>query len=144
MIKTTTYQSPVSWTSPGFSLKDYDLIFLPGGHDKQMKQYITSESLHKHLAEYMPLTKKGSSSNKAAVAVCHGVQTLAAADAADGTGNSVIYDFVTTSLTNLLENSVFWGTRLFLGDYYKTFGYGTPNVEEAVSRLVQMTSLLCH
>lgn len=31
-----------------------------------------------------------------------------------------------------VENSVFWGTRLVLGDYYKTYGNGTPNVEDVV------------
>jgi hypothetical protein len=144
MIKTARYQGPVSWTSPGFSLKDYDLVFLPGGYDKHMKQYITSGSLHKHLAEYMPLTKKGPLASKAAAAVYHGVKTQAAADAADGSRNSDIYNLMMTSLTNLMENSAFPGNLLFLGDYYKTLGYGTPNAEEAVSHLVQMTSLLWH
>lgn len=32
-----------------------------------------------------------------------------------------------------MENSVYWSTRLFLGDYYKTYGHGTPNVQDIVS-----------
>lgn len=65
------------------SLTDYDIVILPGGyaelkdhgdttlfayamfasHDKGVKQFIESASLHKLLVEYVPLTK-GPGSNK--------------------------------------------------------------------------------
>ena len=31
-----------------------------------------------------------------------------------------------------MENTAYWATRLFLGDYYKTYGSCTPNVEDIV------------
>lgn len=131
MIKSEQINKPLSWTSPSFSLSAFDLVFLPGGHDKGMQQYIISESLHKHLAEYMPLTQRSNKqSPKICAAICHGVQVLAAANGKDG--KSVIHDFETTSLTSFMEGMAFWGTRMFLGDYYKTFGYGTDDVEVAV------------
>lgn len=141
MMESARLQNPISWTSPEFDITTYDLVFLPGGHDKGMQQFITSKSLHRHLAVYMPMTRKGSSPAKTAAAVCHGVQVLAAADAADGSGTSVIHDFETTSLTSFMEGSAFWGTRLFLGDYYKTFGSGTDDVETAVGAALQVLRL---
>ena len=125
-------KQPVSWMSPTFSLSAYDLVFLPGGHDKGVQQIITSKELHAHLAAYMPKTLQSSPDKKACAAICHGVQVLAAADESDGSGRSVIHDFETTSLLNMHESFIFQATRLFLGDYYKTFGAGTDNVEEAV------------
>lgn len=134
MMKEDPINHPVSWKSTDFDLKSYDLAFLPGGHDKGMQQIITSESLHKHLAGYVPMTKRGVSPPKAIGAICHGVQVLAAADAEDGTGKSAIHDFETTSLTTFMESTAYWTTRAFLGDYYKTFGAGTDNVETLVRK----------
>ncbi|KAF2025021.1 hypothetical protein EK21DRAFT_117215 [Setomelanomma holmii] len=39
-----------------------------------------------------------------------------------------------TSLLNIHESTVFQATRLFLGDYYRTFEAGTDNVGEAVRK----------
>lgn len=97
-----------------------------------MQQYIDSKSLHRQLAKYVPLTRRGSSPPRALSAICHGVQVLAAADAADGSGKSVIHNFETTSLTSVMEGTAYWATKLFLGDYYKTYGAGTDNVEVIV------------
>ncbi len=133
MLKDPSLEKPVAWTSESFSLSDYDLVFLPGGHDKGVQQIITSKELHAHLAQFIPKTLKSSPNKKVCVAVCHGVQVLATADAADGSGKSVIHDFETTSLLNYQETFIFQATRLFLGDYYKTFGAGTDNVEDVVS-----------
>lgn len=132
MAKGPEINNPVSWTSDSFSLSNFDLVFLPGGHDKGMQPFITSKTLHKHLAAYMPQTKRGS--RKATAAICHGVQVLAAADADDGSGRSVIHDFETTSLVGTMESTAYWATRAFLGDYYKTFGDGTDNVETIVRK----------
>lgn len=132
MMKMPEINNPVAWTAPSFKLADYDLVFLPGGHDKGMQSFITNKALHKHLAEYMPMTKRGS--RKATAAICHGVQVLAAADAADGSGKSVIHEFETTSLVGTMESAAYWATRAFLGDYYKTFGDGTDNVETIVRK----------
>ena len=91
---------------------------------------IDSPVVHKLVAEHMPRTRKPS--NKAVGAVCHGVMVLAAAQ--DAEGKSVLHDFVTTALPAFFESSIFWATRAFLGDYYKTYGAGSENVEAFVSQ----------
>lgn len=105
------------------------MIYLPGGHDKAVRQTMDSEILQKHIASYFPQTRKPS--RKVVAAVCHGVQTLSAATLPNG--KSVLHDATTTALQGVMESSIFWITRPFLGDYYKTYGKGTDNVETIVS-----------
>ncbi len=85
------------------------------------------------LASYFPQTLKPSKKNVAAV--CHGVMALAAANLLEGEnkGKSILHDSDTTALPGAFEGVAFWGTRLFLGDYYKTYGVGSDSVETAVS-----------
>jgi putative intracellular protease/amidase len=122
-------QSPLSWSSPTFSLESYDLLFFPGGHEKRVRQLLDSPILHSLLASYFPKTRKPS--NKAVAAVCHGV--LAVAEATLPNGKSVLHDATTTALPDAFEGAAFWATRLFLGDYYKTYGAGSDGVETCVS-----------
>lgn len=137
---------PLSWTSADFSLEDYDLVFLPGGHDKGMRQIIDSKALHKHLASYFPQTRRVAEAapnpkskeppkkKKHVAAICHGVQILAAAQSTDpaSAGKSILHATSTTALPAFMEQSAFQATRLFLGDYYKTYGYGSESVEAIV------------
>ncbi len=60
---------------------------------------------------------------------------LAASKGVDG--KSAIHDFVTTALPGAFESGIFWGTRVFLGDYYKTYGAGSENVEAYVRHELQ-------
>jgi hypothetical protein len=128
MIKDPAAQHPLSWSDPAFSLLQYDLLYFPGGHEKSVRQVIDSASLQKHVAEYFPQTKKPS--RKTVAAICHGVQVVSAATLPDG--KSVLHDVTTTALPGAMESSIFWLTRPFLGDYYKTYGKGTDNVETIV------------
>lgn len=130
MSKTPEFLHPLSWSSPSFNLDTYNLIFLPGGHEKGVRQLIDSPVMHKHLSSYFPSTKKPSS--KTVAAVCHGVMVLS--ETLDSNGKSVIYECDTTALPARFEQVAFWGTRLFLGDYYKTYGNGSDDVEEAVRK----------
>ncbi|TVY26242.1 Uncharacterized protein LHYA1_G004961 [Lachnellula hyalina] len=130
MSITPEFQRPVSWTSADFSLESYNLVFLPGGHEKGVRQLIDSPIIHKHLASYFPATKKPSS--KSVAAVCHGVMVLSETEGADR--KCVIHECVTTALPTRFEQVAFWGTRAFLGDYYKTYGAGSDNVEESVRK----------
>jgi len=57
LSSSASFKSPKAWTAPGFSLMEYDVVILPGGHDKGVKQIIESEQLRAHLAEFFPLTK---------------------------------------------------------------------------------------
>ena len=129
MSRTPEFQKPLSWSSPDFNLDSFNLVFLPGGHEKGVRQLIDSPIMHKHLASYFPATTKPSS--KTVAAVCHGVMVLSQTEGADG--KSVIHECVTTALPARFEQVAFWGTRAFLGDYYKTYGSGSENVEDSVS-----------
>ncbi|KAJ2967134.1 hypothetical protein NUW58_g10512 [Xylaria curta] len=52
----------------------------------------------------------------------------------DANGRSVIHDCATTALPAHFEQVAYWGTRTFLGDYYKTFGHGSENVQQSVTK----------
>ncbi|KAF4493564.1 hypothetical protein FAGAP_10303, partial [Fusarium agapanthi] len=112
---------PLLWTAPGFSLDEYSLILFPGGHDKAVRQIIDSKEVHKLMLEYFPQTKKPS--NKAVGAICHGVMVLSSAKASNE--KSVLHRCTTTRLPDLFDSSVYWVTRVFLGDYYRPYGAGS-------------------
>lgn len=87
--------------------------------------------MHELIAAYFPLTKKPEG-KKSVAAVCHGVMVLSSATKPDG--KSVLHDVTTTALPAFMEEGIFWGTRLFLGDYYKTYGAGSDSVEASVKK----------
>ncbi|EXJ92885.1 hypothetical protein A1O3_01439 [Capronia epimyces CBS 606.96] len=122
------FQNPLAWNDTSFSLADYDLVFLPGGHEKGVRQIIDSPRVHELLASYFPETKKPS--RKSVAAICHGVQVLAMTST--GEGKSVLHDVKTTALPAFMEQGIFHATKLFLGDYYKTYGAGTASVENVI------------
>lgn len=123
--------SPHAWTAPDFSLDAYDLVYLPGGHEKSVRQIIDSAEVHKLFVEHWPKIRKPEA-KKAVVAVCHGVMVLS--ESKDEDGKSVLYECDTTSLPARFEQVAFWGTRAFLGEYYKTYGAGSEDVEESVRK----------
>ncbi|PNP83743.1 hypothetical protein FNYG_02960 [Fusarium nygamai] len=128
MVESDEARHPSSWTAPGFSLDEYNLVLFPGGHDKAVRQIIDSKEVHKLILDYFPKTKKPS--NKAVGAICHGVMVLSSVKGSDG--KSMIHECTTTTLPGLFESSVYWATRAFLGDYYKTYGAGSENTEDSV------------
>ncbi|EXM14107.1 Class I glutamine amidotransferase-like [Fusarium oxysporum f. sp. vasinfectum] len=81
MLESDEARHPVSWTAPGFSLDEYNLVLFPGGHDKAVRQIIESKEVHKLMLDYFPKTKKPS--NKAVGAICHGVMVLSSAKGSD-------------------------------------------------------------
>ena len=141
---------PYSWTSPSFSMDDYDMVFLPGGHDKGVRQLIDSEIIHQYIVKYFPKTSRDGKdkSNKVVAAICHGVQVLGfTPDPSSPTPKfplsdkntiqqssfkSIIHACTTTALPSFMESAIYQVTRFFLGDYYKTYGGCTPNVEDYV------------
>ena len=124
------FQKPMTWTAASFNLDKYDLVFLPGGHEKGVRQIIDSKTVHQLLVDYFPKTQRPS--NRTVAAICHGVQVLAASTMPDG--KSVMHDAKTTALPGFMEQSIYQATRLFLGDYYKTYGAGSPSVQEIVTK----------
>lgn len=130
MVESDEWKHPLSWSSPDFSLEPYSLVFLPGGHDKAVRQIMDSERVHGLLADFFPKTLR-SENIKAIATVCHGVLPLSKAKGPDG--QSVLYERTTTTLPARFEQVAYWGTRAFLGDYYKTYGAGTEDLEDSVS-----------
>ena len=118
-----------SFVDPKFSVDGYDLVFLPGGHDKGIREIIESPRIHELLVSYFPSTQRPS--KKSLAAICHGVQVLAAASLPDG--KSVMHDAKTTALPGFMEQSIFQATRVFMGDYYKTYGASSDSVQVIVT-----------
>jgi putative intracellular protease/amidase len=134
MVASEECKQPLSWTAPGFSLDPFSLVFLPGGHDKAVVQIMDSAAVHSLLLGYFPKTRKqqadGAAATKAVGAICHGVLVLA--NAKDAQGHSVLRECTTATLPARFEQVAYWGTRVFLGDYYKTYGAGSEDVEVSV------------
>lgn len=92
---------------------NFDAIFLPGGHDKGVKEYLESEVLQKLVVNFFK-------TQKPIAAICHGV-VLAARSIDTETGKSVIYNYKTTSLLKSQELLAYSLTKLWLKDYYLTY-----------------------
>ncbi|EGX47425.1 hypothetical protein AOL_s00083g361 [Orbilia oligospora ATCC 24927] len=58
MAGSDEYLNPRAWSNASFSLLPYDAIYITTGFDARMRQFVESESLHKLLASYFPLTKR--------------------------------------------------------------------------------------
>lgn len=104
------FRAPRSYAS--VSADEFDALLLPGGHDKPMRTYLESPLLHQ-------LTHDFFAADKPVGAICHGVVVAARAKRADG--RSVLYGRTTTSLTKKQELLAWRLTRLWLGDYYRTY-----------------------
>ncbi|KAI5859957.1 class I glutamine amidotransferase-like protein [Durotheca rogersii] len=123
---------PLSWSAPGFAFAPFDLVLFPGGHDKAVRQLIDSPVVHALVLDYFPQTRKPS--RKVVAAVCHGVMALS--ESKDAAGRSVLRDCVTTALPAKFEQAAYWSTRAVLGDYYKTYGHGSDDVETAIKKVL--------
>jgi putative intracellular protease/amidase len=129
MAASPEMQKPLSWSAPNFTLDAFDLVLLPGGHDKGVRQVIDSPTVHKLILDFFPQTRKPG--KKAMAAICHGVMVLS--ESKNSMGESAIRECTTTTLPAGFERSIYWGTWAFLGDYYKTYGAGSDNTEDFVS-----------
>jgi putative intracellular protease/amidase len=101
---------------------DFDAIFLPGGHDKRVKEYLESSLLQRTVADFF-------AAQKPVAAICHGVVLVARSKNSE-TGKSVIHDYKTTALLKSQERLGYNMTRLWMQDYYLT--YPEKTVEEEV------------
>lgn len=106
---------------------------------------IDSSIVHEHVARYFPQTLPTAANNtsndpsqrKAVGAVCHGVMVLSSAtypSDMSNAGKSILHDVETTALPATFEKAAYYCTRLWLGDYYKTYGAGSENVQESVTK----------
>ena len=113
---------------------DFDALFLPGGHDKRVKEYLESEVLQSLVADFFV-------AGKPVGAICHGV-VLAARSTNPGTGKSVLHDYKTTALLKSQEMAAYKMTRLWLKDYYLTYP-GLTVEDEVRSVLSDSSNFIC-
>ena len=88
MEKSNAFKHPISYNS--IQCTKYDGIFLPGGHDKNAKEYLESQVLQKNIVNFFQ-------SNKKIAAICHGI-LLVARSINPKNNKSVLYKYKTTSL----------------------------------------------
>ncbi len=111
MQKSGEFLNPITY----FHVKphEFDLLYLPGGHAKGMRQYLESKILQDKIVEFFKL-------NKLIGSVCHGSLVMARSlDSA--TGKSIVYDYTISGLPKSLEMLAYGLTSWKLGDYYKTY-----------------------
>lgn len=121
MEKSVEFNNPITYDAIRDS--DYDAIYLPGGHDKPVREYLESEILQRNIGKFF-ITEKPVG------AICHGVVLVARSKNAK-TGKSVLHNFKTTGLLKIQEMTGYNLTRLWLKDYYLT--YPEITVEEEVT-----------
>jgi putative intracellular protease/amidase len=110
MVASDSFQNPITYDEAARGA--FEALVLPGGHDKSVKPYLESNVLQRIAADFM-------SADKPVGAICHGVLILARAKGAHG--HSVIHGRRVTSLINRLEMTGYNLTRLWMGDYYRTY-----------------------
>jgi len=110
MIASDAFQNPITYDEAARG--SFDALVFPGGHDKCVKPYLESETLQQIAMDFM-------AADKPVGAICHGVLVLARAQ--DANGRSVIHGRKVTSLINRLEMTGYHLTRLWMGDYYRTY-----------------------
>jgi putative intracellular protease/amidase len=109
MVATPAFQRPRKWRD--LDVRDFDALFLPGGHAPGMKQYLGSETLQRKVADFWALQRPVG-------AICHGVLVLARARAE---GRSLLHDYQTSCLPKYMERSAYLLTAWRLGKYYRTY-----------------------
>src|SRR5256885_16958494 len=75
MIASPEFQSPQKWRD--LDMRQFDALFLAGGHAPGMKQYLGSSLLQQKVAEFWALERPVAS-------ICHGAVVLAAAQGFGG------------------------------------------------------------
>ena len=128
MEKSASFCKPLKYTD--VQEKNFDAIFLPGGHDKRVKEYLESHVLQQLVVDFFV-------SEKPVGAICHGV-VLAARSISATTGKSVIYHYKTTCLLKSQELLAYNLTRLRLKEYYLT--YPNKTVEDEVKSVLSKSS----
>jgi protease I len=92
---------------------DFDALFIPGGHDKGMREVLESKVLQEIVVEFFE-------ADKPVAAICHGT-LLVGRSISPKTQKSVLYGRKSTGLTSWQERTAYYLTRPWLGDYYLTY-----------------------
>jgi protease I len=104
------FRAPIAYDS--IAATGFDALLLPGGHAKGMKEYLESPVLQQAVAAAFAV-------GKPVGAICHGVVLAARSQASPG--RSVLNGRRTTALLRSQELLAWNLTRLWLGDYYRTY-----------------------
>ena len=110
MTASAEFRAPVRWDA--LKASDFDALVLPGGHAPGMRPYLESPGLQALVAAFF-------SRGQPVGAICHGV--VLAARSLCSNGRSVLHGRRTTALTRQQELAAWRLTRLWLGDYYRTY-----------------------
>ena len=132
MFASDEFNNPIEYDE--INERDYGAIYLPGGHDKGVKEYLESDVLQSIIPRFFHSGKKIG-------AICHGVLLLARCKD-ERTDKSVIYNYRTTSLLKSQELLAYRLTRLWLNDYYLT--YPETTIEEEVVSALKDESQFIH
>jgi protease I len=111
LLKSHEFQHPISYLD--IRSQEYDAVFLPGGHDQGMKEYLGSTTIQQTIAEIFD-------ANKPVGAICHGT-LVTARSISKKTGRSVLWGRKTTGLTRYQELTAYNMTKSYLGSYYRTY-----------------------
>jgi putative intracellular protease/amidase len=115
MERAGEFTHPLRWAD--LRAADFDALLLPGGHAKDVREYLESAKLQEVVAQMFD-------ADQPVAAICHGV-VLAARSRSARSGRSVLHGRRTTALTWALENSAWMLTRYFArfwdGGYYRTY-----------------------
>jgi putative intracellular protease/amidase len=123
LLNTEEFQQPIRYAD--INPAEFDLLFLPGGHAKGMRQYLESKVLQQKVVEFFHL-------NKLVGSVCHGPLILARSIDPE-TGRSVVYNYYLTALTKSLEKLAYDLTKWKLGEYYRTY---PEYVQDEISKVL--------
>ena len=93
---------------------DFDGLLLPGGHCPDMRPYLEDVTLHNFVRAF-------AATGKPVAAVCHGV-VLAAR-------SGILTSKRVTALPHWMESLAFNLTRLWMGNYYRTYSNTTVQAE---------------
>jgi len=121
MRETVEFKNPIRYMD--IEPSGYNLLHLPGGHAKGMRQYLENIVLQEKVLAFFQ-------EGRIIGAICHGSIVLARTINPE-TGNSIIYDRNVSALTKRLERLAYYITAWKLGDYYRTY---PEYVEDEVSR----------
>ncbi|PWK11559.1 type 1 glutamine amidotransferase domain-containing protein [Tumebacillus permanentifrigoris] len=124
LVKSDRFKHPIPYHE--IQPTDYELLILPGGHAKGMRQYLESQMLQTKVLEFMK-------NDQLVAAICHGTIVLARTRDPE-TGKSVLYGRKVTALTQTLERTAYYLTAWKHGDYYRTY---PEYVEEEVIHALQ-------
>lgn len=130
MTQSHSFQNPIFYND--INPDEYDIILLPGGHDKAIRPYLESKILQNCICNFFL-------QRKLVAAICHGV-ILAARSIDKNTATSVLYTYQTTCLLKKQELLAYHLTRLWLHDYYRT--YPSITVEDEVRSFLQYPNQL--